>query len=219
MPESLRLDLRNQGLTKLQLSIHLEADYKILDVSQNPELCDMIATKERDFDVNISDDSLEIVFASDTGFHEFPQWLLSRFPKLKMIAFKTSLIKEIPEDAFALKNNRLAWLILTNNDLRVLPKSIGNLVHLRKLSLAGNMLDNLPNNMENCQSLELLRLGNNLLKEVPYWLWRLPKLTWLGVMGNPAFPCRIHFSDISKGISDSETETAEQFMIGLFPLL
>ena len=39
--------------------------------------------------------------------------------------------------------------------------------------------------VEMLQNLELMRLGGNQLTEIPESLWKLPKLTWLTISGNP----------------------------------
>ena len=193
-----RLDLRSRSLREVQLTIAkhdsntasvTEAKYSILDVSQNPDLGKLeVGTESVEYPIDT--EHLEIFFASDTGFLSFPEWLLTKFPKMKMIAFKTSLIKEISMEVFDCEN-RLSWLILTNNDLKSLPPSIGKLKHLRKFAISGNLLTSLPSEMANCREMELMRLSDNLLMEVPDWLWKLPKLAWLAIMGNPAFPCRL----------------------------
>ena len=193
-----RLDLRSRSLREVQLTVAkhdsntasvTEAKYSILDVSQNPDLGKLeVGTESVEYPIDT--EHLEIFFASDTGFLSFPEWLLTKFPKMKMIAFKTSLIKEISMEVFDCEN-RLSWLILTNNDLKSLPPSIGKLKHLRKFAISGNLLTSLPPEMANCREMELMRLSDNLLMEVPDWLWKLPKLAWLAVMGNPAFPCRL----------------------------
>lgn len=65
-----------------------------------------------------------------------------------------------------------------------LPQSIGKLVKLRKLLLAGNQLSFLPETMKNCRELELVRLSSNRLTALPPWLLRLPKLSWIAFAGN-----------------------------------
>jgi hypothetical protein len=76
-------------------------------------------------------------------------------------------------------------LILTDNKLERLPKSIGKLLSLQKLMLAGNQLRSLPDEMAACQSLELVRLAANRLESLPQWLFTLPRLSWLAYAGNP----------------------------------
>jgi len=80
---------------------------------------------------------------------------------------------------------KLNWLILTDNKIKKLPKSIGDVPFLRKCALAGNLLETLPPEMANCKALELLRISANNLELIPHWLFDLPKLSWLAFGGNP----------------------------------
>ncbi|MBJ7427997.1 MAG: protein kinase [Bacteroidia bacterium] len=77
------------------------------------------------------------------------------------------------------------WLILTNNQIEVIPKSLGSCYRLQKLALAGNRIKELPIETVNCQNLELIRISANLLTEFPNWLLQLPKLSWVAFAGNP----------------------------------
>ena len=99
-----------------------------------------------------------------------------------MIGFKSNQIHTVPENAFP---PLLHWLILTDNKITELPKSIGDCELLQKCALAGNLLESLPNEMSNCINLELLRISANKLKNIPDWLFELPKLSWLAFGANP----------------------------------
>ena len=87
----------------------------------------------------------------------------------------------IDEDILPLS---ISWLILTDNKIKALPQSIGDLTKLQKFPLAGNQLTSLPNTMKNCKNLELLRLSANKLSHIPNWIFELPKLSWLAFSGN-----------------------------------
>ena len=99
-----------------------------------------------------------------------------------MIGFKSNQINRIPENALP---ETTRWLILTNNRIAELPKSIGNCFPLQKVALAGNLLKELPFEMSRCWNLELLRISANQLTALPEWLLDLPKLSWLAFAGNP----------------------------------
>ncbi|MEM6251372.1 MAG: leucine-rich repeat-containing protein kinase family protein [Cyanobacteria bacterium P01_D01_bin.156] len=124
---------------------------------------------------------LRIVFFNNNQFEEFPE-VLTQCPNLSMISFKGNQLKSISETALS---PNIRWLILTNNHLTELPRSIGKLTKLQKCMLAGNQLRSLPPEMANCQSLELLRLAANQLETLPEWIFTLPRLTWLAYAGNP----------------------------------
>lgn len=76
-----------------------------------------------------------------------------------MLSFKANRLSYIPEDALS---PSIGWLILSDNLLTELPKSIGKLTGLRKCMLAGNQLTSLPKEFgEGCINLELIRLADN----------------------------------------------------------
>jgi len=100
-----------------------------------------------------------------------------------MIGFKSNQIDVVEEKAFP---PMLRWLILTDNKILSLPKSIGDCDRLQKCGLAGNLIQELPFEMSKCQNLELLRLSANRLVSIPEWLFELPKLSWVAFGGNPA---------------------------------
>ena len=148
-------------------------------------------------------DTLEILDLSHNRLSQLPD--LSRLKKLKIAFFSFNLFTEVPaafkncENLYmlGLKGNQLekfdedilplsiSWLILTDNKLRSLPNSIGQLTKLRKFPLAGNQLTSLPDAMSNCRELELIRLSANKFEQLPKWLLTLPKLAWLAFSGNP----------------------------------
>ena len=120
-----------------------------------------------------------------------------------MIGFKSNNIKTIPEQAFP---PLLEWLILTDNKIEKLPKSLGNCGLLRKCALAGNLIEELPEEMTGCVSLELIRVSANQLKTIPEWLFELPKLSWVAFGGNPG-------ADTIEIDSDLESFNWEDFEI------
>ncbi|KAF4613428.1 hypothetical protein G7Y89_g15460 [Cudoniella acicularis] len=124
---------------------------------------------------------LKIAFFSNCSFATFPKEL-AQCRSLEMVAFKGNHMTSVPEHAFPRK---LRWLILTNNEIEVLPKSIGQCHRLQKCMLAGNRLRKLPDEMRHCRKLGLLRLSSNELEELPDWLFELPELSFLSFAGNP----------------------------------
>jgi hypothetical protein len=154
--------------------LSLAETLEVLDLSDNQltRLPDSIAQLQH----------LKIIFLSRNNFTEFPA-ILAAFPVLNMIAFKSNQIQTVPENVFP---PILNWLILTDNKIEQLPKSIGNCQLLQKCALAGNLIEALPIEMANCVNLELLRISANQLTSIPKWLFELPKLSWVAFGGNPA---------------------------------
>lgn len=162
-----------EGLTEFPRDLFEWSDtLEILDLSDNK-----ISSLPADFGKFTK---LKILFFANNAFTTFPK-VLSDCPELRIIGFKSNQLQSIPEDAFPPK---LSWLILTDNQLIDLPKSIGNCISLQKCALAGNQLNALPPEMANCVNLELLRISANQLIELPKWLIELPRLSWLGFSGN-----------------------------------
>jgi len=162
------------GLTEFPRELFNLADsLEMLDLSGN-----QLSTLPSDFG---KFKKLKIAFFSDNLFIEYPE-VLADCPLLEMVGFKANRISNISEKAIS---SHLRWLILTNNCITQLPKSIGNCTRLQKFPLAGNQLTELPEEMANCRNLELLRISANHIKELPEWLLTLPKLAWLAYSDNP----------------------------------
>ena len=124
---------------------------------------------------------LKILFLSNNHFSEFPT-VLAQCPKLSMIGIRNNQIDTIAENALPLTTR---WLILTDNEISKLPKSMGDLSLLQKCMLSGNRLTSLPKSMSKCHNLELLRIAVNHFTALPSFLLKLPKLSWLAYGGNP----------------------------------
>jgi hypothetical protein len=170
-----------KGITRLTLSeelttfpeeiFELSDTLEILDLSNNllcelPNLCRL--------------SNLRIAFFSYNRFVTLPSF--KGCDNLTMLGFKGNKIARFDEDILPLGIN---WLILTDNRLKTIPRSIGKLTKLQKFPLAGNQIETLPEEMASCRNLELLRLSANRLENIPSWLLRLPKLSWLAFSGNP----------------------------------
>ncbi len=162
------------GLTEFPTELFDLADsLEVLDLSDN-----QLSALPNDFG---KFKKLKIAFFSDNLFTEYPE-VLADCLLLEMVGFKANRISSISEKAIS---SHLRWLILTNNCITQLPKSIGTCIRLQKFPLAGNQLTELPEEMTNCRNLELLRISANNIKKLPEWLMTLPKLTWLAYSDNP----------------------------------
>ena len=192
MPNHTLEDLRSgklAGTTRLSISCELETfPVEIFDLADTLEILDLSRNRLD----RLPDDfgrlkKLKILFLSENRFTKIPE-VLSECPALTMIGFKSNQIVEFPEDALPPATR---WLILTDNRITTLPKSIGKLERLQKLMLAGNHISRLPDTMQECKNLELLRLSANRLEELPDWLFTLPKLSWLACAGNPCLSMNV----------------------------
>ncbi|TLS26663.1 hypothetical protein PpBr36_05453 [Pyricularia pennisetigena] len=173
-----------KGLPKLKLTCRLD-DFppEILSLGQDLVHLDLSGTgiSSLPSDIGAQLPNLKILFLSNCNFTNFPSALAS-CPSLSMVAFRDNSMTSIPENSLPPK---LRWLILTNNKITALPKSIGSCGQLEKCMLAGNFLTALPDEMAGCQKLTLLRLSANRIDQLPDWLFHLPNLAFLSFAGNP----------------------------------
>ena len=153
-----------KGSKILKLSCELtEFPKEIFELKDTLEILDLSNNHLSSLPNNFSDfKKLKIAFFSDNDFVSFPE-VLAKCPSLTMIGFKSNKINHIPENAFPVD---LQWLILTNNRITEIPKSIGKAHKLQKVAFAGNQIKALPIEMANCKNLELLRIAANQLTDI-----------------------------------------------------
>ena len=171
------------GLTRLNLSENIkEFPQEIYTLVDSLEILDLSSNNLSSLPNDMHRfTKLKIAFFSNNLFTEVPS-SFKNCHSLYMLGFKANKIKTFDEDVLPLS---ISWLILTDNKIEKLPKSIGDLYKLQKCALAGNKIEYLPQEMKKCENLELIRLSANSLQEIPSWLLRLPKLSWLAFSGNP----------------------------------
>jgi hypothetical protein len=173
-----RLDLRGCGLNQLPPEVvRLSDTLQVLDLSGNAltDLPDALAGLHH----------LQVLFASDNRFTTLPA-VLGRCPSLQLIGFKANRIHTVPAESLP---PTLRWLILTDNQIDMLPDALAHCAPLQKLMLAGNRLQRLPDSLAGCRRLELVRLAANRFPTaadaLPHGLLALPRLAWLAHAGNP----------------------------------
>ncbi len=170
-----------KGVTRLTLSENLTSfPEEIFDLADTLEILDLSHNLLCELPDISRLTKLRIAFFSYNRFVALPSF--SGCDNLTMLGFKGNRIETFDEDILPLDIN---WLILTDNRLKTLPRSIGKLHKLQKFPLAGNRIESLPEEMAACRNLELLRLSANRLEVLPSWLLKLPKLAWLAFSGNP----------------------------------
>lgn len=171
------------GAKRIKLSCGLtEFPAEVFELADTLEILDLSGNHLSQLPVDFGRlHRLKIFFASDNAFTVFPE-VLSQCAHLEMVGFKSNKIETIPETALPLQ---LRWLIVTNNCIQVLPKSIGKCLRLQKCMLAGNRLTAIPDELSQCRNLGLLRISANAIEQLPYWLFTMPRLSWLAFAGNP----------------------------------
>ena len=172
-----------QGIKRLDLAAGLtKFPIEIFDLADSLEILNLSDNRLRSLPADLGRlNKLKIIFLSNNDFEEVPE-VLADCLSLSMVGFKSNKIRVLGENVLPLG---VKWLILTDNQLEQLPKSIGKLQKLQKLMLAGNQLRSLPDEMAACQNLELIRLAANRLESLPSCLFTLPRLSWLAYAGNP----------------------------------
>ncbi|MFH4766008.1 leucine-rich repeat-containing protein kinase family protein [Vibrio alginolyticus] len=148
------------GTKQLKLAEGLtEFPMEILELAETLEVLDLSGNALSDLPPELEQlTKLKIIFASNNQFTHLPE-VLGKLPNLEMVGFKTNKIKVVSEASLP---TQLRWLILTDNEIEVL-----------------------PNSMENLVNLELIRLSANQLEHFPDVLMKLPKLAWFAFAGNP----------------------------------
>ncbi|MFA0566946.1 leucine-rich repeat-containing protein kinase family protein [Vibrio gallaecicus] len=192
-----------KGITRLALSEELtEFPMEILELSDTLEILDLSNNQLNDLPNELAQlTHLRILFASSNQFTHLPD-VLGQLPVLEMVGFKSNKIKYVSEASLPQK---LRWLILTDNEIEILPNSLGQRPRLQKLALAGNQIQELPSSMSALHNLELLRLSANQLTAFPELLLSLPKLAWLAFSGNPFCQHEVDDASIPKVPSNSYT--------------
>jgi Protein tyrosine and serine/threonine kinase/Leucine rich repeat len=172
-----------QGIKRLDLAAGLtKFPTEIFDLADSLEILNLSNNRLNSLPADLSRlTKLKVIFLSNNDFEEVPE-VLADCPSLSMVGFKSNKIRVLGENVLPLGTR---WLILTDNQLAKLPRSIGRLENLQKLMLAGNQLRSIPDEMAACQNLELIRLAANQLESLPAWLFTLPRLSWLAYAGNP----------------------------------
>ncbi|KAL9437560.1 hypothetical protein AB3S75_023431 [Citrus x aurantiifolia] len=99
---------------------------------------------------------------------------------LKHLVLSGNNLKRIPESLGLLSS--LKHLVLSGNNLKRIPESLGLLSSLKHLVLSGNNLKRIPESLSQLSSLEYLQLSGNSLEGIPEYLRSLPsKLTSLNL--------------------------------------
>lgn len=197
-----------KGTKHLKLSCELnEVPKEVFSLADTLEVLDLSSNNISSLPPDFGKlQKLRIVFFSDNLFTELPP-VLADCKRLSMIGFKSNKIKWVSENSLP---ETTRWLILTNNSIAQLPKSIGRCTKLQKVALAGNFLTSLPVEMASCKNLELLRISANRFTALPDWLLDLPKLAWLAFAGNPFNNTASRPGQALKEVSWNDFEILEQ---------
>lgn len=170
-----------KGVTQLTLCEDLTSfPEEIFDLSNTLEILDLSHNLLSELPDLSRLTRLRIAFFSYNRFVKLPSFIGCN--NLTMLGFKGNQLEIFDENILP---HSIKWLILTDNRLVNLPRSIGKLTRLQKFPLSGNQIEKLPEEMAACRNLELLRLSANRLEAIPSWLLELPKLSWLAFSGNP----------------------------------
>lgn len=99
-----------------------------------------------------------------------------------MVFCSTKLPKPIIDAIFE-KSKLLTALDFERCTIGEIPKELGNLLHLKYLSLRHTIVSNLPKSIGKLQNLEFLDLSDSLVERLPVEVNRFPKLRYL--LGDP----------------------------------
>ncbi|KAI9310979.1 hypothetical protein BX666DRAFT_2032469 [Dichotomocladium elegans] len=108
---------------------------------------------------------------------------ISEGSMLTTLDLSNCMLSSLPEDLF-LNTPLLDELILDNNQLNLIPSSIGALRKLTKLSVQSNLLDSLPSEISKLGELKTLQVQNNNLSQLPKQIWLCASLQVLNCSSN-----------------------------------
>ncbi|KAL2115360.1 hypothetical protein VTJ04DRAFT_9615 [Mycothermus thermophilus] len=204
---------RHAGLTRLKLTDPLASfPPEILELGDTLEDLDLSGTGLSQLPSTISTSlpKLQRIILDQCNFTIFPE-VLGSCPALETVSLRSNNMTTIPEDSLP---PTLRCLILTNNRLTSLPRSISRCQHLRTCILTANELRTLPRDLGRCKHLTELRLSCNRLRTLPRWLFSsLPELAYLSFGSNPCVAPTANGFHKPKGLTGvpwSELEAQEQ---------
>ncbi|MHA1284247.1 MAG: leucine-rich repeat domain-containing protein [Promethearchaeota archaeon] len=102
--------------------------------------------------------------------------------RVTFLTLQNNNLSEVPKIVFSL--NELSNLNLMNNKLSKIPIKIANLKKLEVLSLDSNNFQEIPESIYHLRNLKSLYLANNNLKEIPNLLGNMESLTTLSLENN-----------------------------------
>ncbi|MFV0498495.1 MAG: InlB B-repeat-containing protein [Bacilli bacterium] len=108
---------------------------------------------------------------------------ISVFSELDILDLSNNDLKTLPESVGELKELQLLTLF-NNNSLATLPESIGELTELKTLKIMGGDLVSVPESIGNLSELEDLQLAKNNLVSIPESIGELKKLKNLQLYDN-----------------------------------
>ena len=160
-PEKLKvLILDSLGLKSLPNSISRFKNLSQIALNSNPEL---------DFDSTFKIlKDLPIVFFNlqDNKLTQIPE-SITEFNTLKDLNLSNNSISKEENFSTLTQLPKLTSLWLTNNNLKVLPKTIGALSRLKNLYIEHNQLTNLPSEISGMKKVWVVHAGHNLFEELP----------------------------------------------------
>ena len=123
------LDVSDCGLETFPEEILRLKNLEFLNLGKN-DLTDLPASFASELP------KLKILFCLGNKFTKVPE-VLGEMKNLFMLSFKANKVREVPEKSLS---PSLGWLILSDNEIEVLPESLGDCLPMRKLMLAGNKI-------------------------------------------------------------------------------
>lgn len=127
-------------------------------------------------------DSVYRLGLTDEGLTEFPKEIF-QFKNLQQLVISSNEISVIPERIREL--SMLQQFSIGNNKLEKLPQGLFELKHLTTLVIAFNIIKELPDEIGNLKVLDFLNVKNNHIEVIPSSIGELSKLKELILAANP----------------------------------
>lgn len=151
-------------------------------LSETGKVVDLRGKNLKQVPVESLDIHVEVLLLDDNDIREFPLFLPTYCPRLKVLSMNNNCLHEIPDRLG--HSTGLEELHLDGNEIEALPFSIIGLRSLKMLSLNQNRIHSLVNILKNLPSLEALYVDNNLIRHIPEEIGALTNFVALSASDN-----------------------------------
>ena len=167
------INLSNNKIDKFPLRINKLYNLKTINVSGN-----QISTMNQNMMLMSYLRNIDLSYNKFTELNYFTFY----YKYLEVLNVSNNSLSEIPKN---IKSRNLRELYLNNNQIKELPRSLGRLKKLEKISIAHNQIEELPITFGGLNSLKAIDLSYNKLSELPETFYRIDKPKIIILTGNP----------------------------------
>lgn len=197
LPESLKiLKMRSNRLNNINGLVHcINLEEAYLDSNRLSKIPEQISNLQKLKQLHLYLNSIDNIHQSvgsiiglrdiDLSMNKLKKipFSLSGLTNLSTLFAHSNHISQLPDDIFENLPN-LNCILLSNNDFKTLPTSLGNLKSLYRLELSQNLLKSTSFPEFESVKLNHLDIGYNLIKSIPQQIWKQDRLVYLCLFSN-----------------------------------